>query len=110
MRQPGQRTRYVPPFKPLPAGAARPLAQQPEHQRLVVQQNSSAPMRLAQDEALRIQRLQQEAKLREQQRYQQELLAMQIIKEQRLQQSQASHQQQMLKLQQAQNNKRTQVF
>ncbi|EFN80140.1 hypothetical protein EAI_05947 [Harpegnathos saltator] len=79
----------VPPFKPLPVGAARPMAQQPERQKLVVQQNAtaigkqgtSAMQPLVQQEitALRQQqqRMHQEAKLKQQQRMQQEALALQ---------------------------------
>ncbi|XP_067205897.1 uncharacterized protein [Linepithema humile] len=100
-------TRQVPPFKPLPIGGVRPLAQQPERQKLVV--NSTAfkavpAMPLAQQEALRLQhqRIHQEAKLKQQQRIQQEALALQILKQQRLQQQEAMRQQQMQKIQQQQ--------
>ncbi|XP_014204568.1 general transcriptional corepressor CYC8 [Copidosoma floridanum] len=95
----------VPPFKPLPPGASRPMAQQPERQRLVVQQNftssATAPRlptasqminnALLQEEAFKQQqqRAQQEAKMREQQRLQQEMLAMQVLKQQRQQQQEA---------------------
>lgn len=94
----------VPPFKPLPPGATRPLAQQPERQRLIVQQNNTAlsssilskPQALMngasftslQEDVLK-QRAQNEVKLREQQRFQQELLAMQVLKQQRQQQQEA---------------------
>ncbi|XP_011146040.1 uncharacterized protein LOC105187125 isoform X2 [Harpegnathos saltator] len=104
----------VPPFKPLPVGAARPMAQQPERQKLVVQQNAtaigkqgtSAMQPLVQQEitALRQQqqRMHQEAKLKQQQRMQQEALALQVLKQQRLQQQEAMRQQQVQKLQQHQ--------
>lgn len=98
----------VPPFKPLPIGT-RPMAQQPERQKLVVQQNAtavkSAPvMPLSQLEALRQQqqRLHQEAKLKQQQRLRQEALALQVLKQQRLQQQEAMRQQHMQKLKQQQ--------
>lgn len=100
-------TRQVPPFKPLPVGAVRPLAQQPERQKLVV--NSTAfktmpAMSMAQQEALRLQhqRIHQEAKLKQQQRIQQEALALQVLKQQRLQQQEAMRQQQIQKMQQQQ--------
>ncbi|XP_066592404.1 serine/threonine-protein kinase Wnk-like [Prorops nasuta] len=104
-------TATVPPFKPLPAGVARPMAKQPERQRLVVQQNSTALRTIAapsltpqmQEEMLRQQqlRLQQEAKLKQQQQQQmqQEALALQVLKQQRLQQQEAMRQQQLQKMQ-----------
>ena len=90
----------VPPFKPLPPGASRPLAQQPERQRLIVQQNSTQAQALRpiqgptfgalQDDALKQhQRAQMEGKLREQQHIQQEMIAMQMLKQQRQQQQEA---------------------
>ncbi|XP_014488645.1 PREDICTED: uncharacterized protein LOC106751904 [Dinoponera quadriceps] len=114
----------VPPFKPLPVGAARPMAQQPERQKLVVQQNATTfakqvaqVMPLVQQEILRQQqqRVHQEVKLKQQQRMQQEALALQMLKQQRLQQQEAMRQQQMQKLQQQQKpiivmqNKKDQV-
>ncbi|KAG7201350.1 hypothetical protein KM043_004118 [Ampulex compressa] len=101
----------VPPFKPLPPGATRPMAQQPERQKLVVQQNSTvlktmvAPsLTEAQQEEFRLQqqRMHQEAKLKQQQRMQQEALALQVLKQQRLQQQEAIRQQHMQKVQQRQ--------
>ncbi|XP_015585774.1 mediator of RNA polymerase II transcription subunit 15 isoform X2 [Cephus cinctus] len=110
-RQVSQNTRTVPPFKPLPPGAARPMAQQPERQRLVVQQNSTAlrmvpapSFAVMQEEAMRQQqRMQQEEKNRQQQRMQQEALALQVLKQQQAQQQEAMRQQQMQKLTQQQN-------
>lgn len=85
----------------------RPLAQQPERQKLVV--NTTAlktvpAMPLAQQEALRLQhqRIHQETKLKQQQRIQQEALALQVLEQQRLQQQEAMRQQQMQKMQQRQ--------
>lgn len=111
----------VPPFKPLPQGASRPMAQQPERQRLVVQQNSTGTTALKQmpspslaamqEDALR-QRALAEAKLRQQQRAQQEELAMQILKQQRQQQQEAMKRQHLQKVQfpqQALQTKRIQV-
>lgn len=97
----------VPPFKPLPLGTARPLAQQPERQKLVVNSTAikTAPViPSAQLEALQQQhqRLHQEAKLKQQQRIQQEALALQILKQQRQQQQEAMRQQHMQKIQQMQ--------
>ncbi|XP_044006635.1 bromodomain-containing protein DDB_G0280777-like isoform X1 [Aphidius gifuensis] len=78
--------RLVPPFKPLPPGASRPMSPQLEHQRLVVQQNSSAlrtipapSLAAMQDAAIRqqiyhqqIQHQQQQQKIQQQQmQYQQ---------------------------------------
>lgn len=98
----------MPPFKPLPVGAIRPLAQQPERQKLVVaQQNATTVAKQATAmslEALRQQqqRMHQEAKLKQQQRMQQEALAFHVLKQQQLQQQEAMRQQQMQKLQQQQ--------
>lgn len=97
----------VPPFKPLPIGPPRPMAQQPERQKLVVNSTAlkTAPvMPLSQQDALRLQhqRIHQEAKLRQQQRMQQEALALQMLKQQRLQQQEAMRQQHMQKMQQQQ--------
>ncbi|KAH0956534.1 hypothetical protein HN011_002441 [Eciton burchellii] len=97
----------VPPFKPLPIGPPRPMAQQPERQKLVVNSTAlkTAPMiPLAQQEVLRQQqqRIHQDAKLKQQQRMQQEALALQVLKQQRLQQQEAMRQQQMQKIQQQQ--------
>ncbi|CAK9800400.1 Reticulocyte-binding protein homolog 2a [Anthophora plagiata] len=111
IRQHAQNTRQtavVPPFKPLPPGAARPIAQQPERQKLVVQQNSTvlrtipAPsLSTTQQDLMRQQQLmQQEAKQKQQLRLQQEALALQVLKQQRLQQQEAMRQQQLQKLQQ----------
>ncbi|XP_058788590.1 uncharacterized protein LOC131662736 isoform X2 [Phymastichus coffea] len=110
MRQVNRVRNVVPPFKPLPPGASRPLAKQPERQRLVVQQNSTvsalrpmAPPSYAtlQEDALKQhQRAQMEAKWRQQQKLQQELLAMQMLKQQRQQQLEAARlQQQQMKVQ-----------
>lgn len=94
----------MPPFRPLPPGGSRPMGQQPEHQRLVVQQNASsnairtvaAPslMILRNDNLRQQQRMREELKLRQQQRLQQELLAMQVLKQQRMQQQEAMRQHQ----------------
>ncbi|KAJ8678638.1 hypothetical protein QAD02_014425 [Eretmocerus hayati] len=115
----------VPPFRPLPLGAVRPMAQQSERQRLVVQHNASLasgpsaassgtvqvvtavkPTTMVATmpaSALKQQQIAQiEAKLREQQQMQQEVLAMQVIKQQRQQQQQA------MKLQQQQQQQRVQ--
>ncbi|XP_012280799.1 bromodomain-containing protein DDB_G0280777 isoform X2 [Orussus abietinus] len=100
-RQIPQSTRVVPPFKPLPPGAARPMAQQPERQRLVVQQNLTAlktmpaPSLVAmQEEAFRQhQRLQQEEKMRLQQ-HQQLQQQHQLLQHQQIQQQQLQQQQQ----------------
>ncbi|XP_076245002.1 mind the gap isoform X2 [Calliopsis andreniformis] len=110
VRQLAQNTRQVvPPFKPLPPGAARPMAQQPERQKLVVQQNSTAlrtipapSLSRTQQDLLRQQLLQQEAKQKQQQRLQQEAFALQVLKQQRLQQQEAMRQQQLQKIQQQQ--------
>ncbi|XP_016769206.1 uncharacterized protein LOC413560 isoform X2 [Apis mellifera] len=120
-RQHIQNTRQVvPPFKPLPPGAARPIAQQPERQKLVVQQNSTvlrtipAPsLSTTQQDLLRQQQLMQEAKQKQQLKLQQEAFALQVLKQQRLQQQEAMRQQQLQKLQQqkqmvAQQHKRHQ--
>lgn len=120
-RQHTQNTRQVvPPFKPLPPGAARPIAQQPERQKLVVQQNSTvlrtipAPsLSATQQDLLRQQQLMQEAKQKQQLKLQQEAFALQVLKQQRLQQQEAMRQQQLQKLQQqkqmvAQQHKRHQ--
>lgn len=110
-RQHTQNTRQVvPPFKPLPAGATRPIAQQPERQKLVVQQNSTvlrtvpAPsLSATQQDLLRQQQLmQQEVKQKQQLKLQQEAFALQVLKQQRLQQQEAMRQQQLQKLQQQQ--------
>ncbi|XP_070166877.1 histone-lysine N-methyltransferase trithorax isoform X2 [Polyergus mexicanus] len=100
----------VPPFKPLPLGTARPLAQQPERQKLIV--NSTAVktgpvMPSAQLEALhqQHQRIHQEAKLKQQQRIQQEALALQVLKQQRQQQQEAMRQQHIQKMQQMQKQR-----
>ncbi|KAK2584589.1 hypothetical protein KPH14_006948 [Odynerus spinipes] len=98
----------VPPFKPLPAGMSRPMSQQPERQRLVVQQNSTALRTVAapalgtQEETIRYQQeqMQQEAKLKQQQKLQQEALALQVLKQQRQQQQEAMRQQHLQKMQQ----------
>ncbi|KMQ95542.1 lrr domain-containing protein [Lasius niger] len=97
----------VPPFKPLPLGTARPLAQQPERQKLVVNSTAikTAPViPQTQLEALQQQhqRIHQEAKLKQQQRIQQEALALQVLKQQRQQQQEAMRQQHMQKIQQMQ--------
>ncbi|XP_034939506.1 basic-leucine zipper transcription factor A isoform X4 [Chelonus insularis] len=100
----GQGTNSVPPFKPLPSAVLRPMAQQPEHQRLVVQQNSSAlrtiPAPVLMQKATAVdpkvqqqhQRNQYEMKSRQQQKIQQELLAHQVLKEQQQQQQEAMQQ------------------
>ncbi|XP_032689163.1 transcription factor kayak isoform X2 [Odontomachus brunneus] len=101
----------VPPFKPLPVSATRPMAQQPERQKLVVQQNATTVAKqatslvpLIQQEILRQQqqRMHQEAKMKQQQRIQQEALALQVLKQQRLQQQEAIRQQHVQKMQQQQ--------
>ncbi|XP_072754680.1 uncharacterized protein Mtg isoform X2 [Anoplolepis gracilipes] len=97
----------VPPFKPLPLGTARPLAQQPERQKLVVNSTAvkaSPIMPSAQLDALhqQHQRIHQEAKMKQQQRIQQEALALQVLKQQRQQQQEAMRQQHMQKIQQMQ--------
>ena len=111
VRQHAQNTRQVvPPFKPLPAGATRPIAQQPERQKLVVQQNSTAlrtvpapSLSATQQDLLRQQQLmQQEAKQKQQLKLQQEAFALQMLKQQRLQQQEAMRQQQLQKLQKQQ--------
>lgn len=119
MRAGVQSGRIVPPFKPLPAGSSRPMAPQPERQRLVVQQNSTAlrtipaPSLAAMQEAairqqqqqklaLQQQRKQHEVKLRQQQRMQQEALALQVLQEQRQQQQEAMRQK-MIQQHQQQN-------
>ncbi|XP_076667870.1 mind the gap isoform X2 [Andrena cerasifolii] len=115
VRKLGQNTRQVvPPFKPLPPGAARPMAQQPERQKLVVQQNSTvlrtipAPaLSATQQDLLRQQQqlIQQEAKQKQQQRLQQETFALQMLKQQRLQQQEAMRQQQQEAMRQQQLQK-----
>ncbi|KAL6438927.1 hypothetical protein ACFW04_003757 [Cataglyphis niger] len=97
----------VPPFKPLPFGTARPLAQQPERQKLVV--NSTAVKTAPVIPSMQLdalhqqhQRIHQEAKLKQQQRIQQEALALQVLKQQRQQQQEAMRQQHMQKIQQMQ--------
>ncbi|XP_076623739.1 mind the gap isoform X1 [Colletes latitarsis] len=116
VRQHTQNTRQVvPPFKPLPPGAARPIAQQPERQKLVVQQNSTAlrtipapALSATQQDMLRQQQqlVQQEAK--QKQRLQQEAFALQVLKQQRLQQQEATRQQQLQKIQQQQKQQQLQ--
>ncbi|XP_063981855.1 uncharacterized protein Mtg isoform X2 [Diachasmimorpha longicaudata] len=120
-RQGLQVARPVPPFKPLPPGASRPMAPQPEHQRLVVQHNSTAlktipapSLGALQDAAVRQHQvqLQQQKNLMQQQkiiqemnlRQQQDALAVQMLKEQKQQQAVANkqklvEQQQILNLQ-----------
>ncbi|XP_076657770.1 mind the gap isoform X2 [Halictus rubicundus] len=108
----------VPPFKPLPPGAVRPIAQQPERQKLVVQQNSTAlrtvpapSLSATQQDMLRQQQqqlIQQESKQKQQQRLQQEAFALQVLKQQRLQQQEAMRQQQMQKIQQQQKQQQQQ--
>ncbi|XP_070511009.1 polyhomeotic-proximal chromatin protein isoform X2 [Cardiocondyla obscurior] len=90
----------VPPFKPLPIGTVRPMSQQPERQKLIVNATAlkmAQVMPAMQQEALRQhhERIHQENKLKQQQRIQQEALALQILKQQRLQQQEAMRQQQM---------------
>ncbi|XP_029172393.1 basic-leucine zipper transcription factor A isoform X2 [Nylanderia fulva] len=108
MARPGSiNTRQVPPFKPLPFGTARPLAQQPERQKLVVNSTAiktASVVPQAQLDALQQQhqRIHQEAKLKQQQRIQQEALALQVLKQQRQQQQEAMRQQHMQKMQQMQ--------
>ncbi|XP_043483899.1 transcription factor SPT20 homolog isoform X2 [Leptopilina heterotoma] len=103
--------RVVPPFKPLPPGGTRPMAPQPERQRLVVQQNSTALKTIPapalggirNEEIIRQQeKMKEEDKARQQQRVQQEVLAMQMLKQQRLQQQEAMRKQQMQKMAQQQ--------
>ncbi|XP_043257712.1 mediator of RNA polymerase II transcription subunit 15-like [Colletes gigas] len=116
VRQHTQNIRQVvPPFKPLPPGAARPMAQQPERQKLVVQQNSTAlrtipapALSTTQQDMLRQQQqlVQQEAK--QKQRLQQEAFALQVLKQQRLQQQEATRQQQLQKIQQQQKQQQLQ--
>ncbi|XP_043669429.1 dual specificity protein kinase splA-like isoform X2 [Vespula pensylvanica] len=95
----------VPPFKPLPVGMSRPMSQQPERQKLVVQQNSTALRTVAapslgtQEDMIKYQQ-QQEAKLKQQQKLQQETLALQVLKQQRQQQQEAMRQQHIQKMQQ----------
>ncbi|CAB0041238.1 unnamed protein product [Trichogramma brassicae] len=109
-RQAG-RSPALPPFKPLPNGGSRPMAQQPEHQRLVVQNNNSSSSsqanalrtmpsptfaELQEDVLKQQQRVQQEAKLKQQQQQQpnqQEVLAAYMLKQQRTQQLEAMKQQ-----------------
>ncbi|KAI4496161.1 hypothetical protein M0802_008028 [Mischocyttarus mexicanus] len=99
----------VPPFKPLPVGMSRPMGQQPERQKLVVQQNSTTALRTVaapslgtQEDMIKYQQqqLQQEAKLKQQQKHQQETLALQVLKQQRQQQQEAMRQQHIQKMQQ----------
>uniref|UniRef100_A0ABD2W0E6 Chitin-binding type-2 domain-containing protein n=1 Tax=Trichogramma kaykai TaxID=54128 RepID=A0ABD2W0E6_9HYME len=107
-RQAG-RSPALPPFKPLPNGGSRPMAQQPERQRLVVQNNNSSSnsqanalrtmpsptfAELQEDVLKQQQRVQQEAKLKQQQPNQQEILAAYMLKQQRTQQLEAMKQQQ----------------
>ncbi|XP_024886252.1 transcription factor SPT20 homolog isoform X1 [Temnothorax curvispinosus] len=107
----------VPPFKPLPIGTTRPMSQQPERQKLIVNATAlkTAPvMPTMQQDALRLhhQRIHQESKLKQQQRIQQEALALQILKQQRLQQQEAMRQQQMQqqKIQQQQKQQQHQML
>ncbi|XP_018314091.1 AF4/FMR2 family member 4 isoform X1 [Mycetomoellerius zeteki] len=107
----------VPPFKPLPIGTVRPMTQQPERQKLIVNATAlkTAPMTPAmQQEILRQhhQRIHQENKMKQQQRIQQEALAVQILKQQRLQQQEAMRQQQMQqqKMQQQQKQQQQQML
>lgn len=73
------------------------MAPQPERQRLVVQQNTTAQRTISspsyapvqEDNASQQQRLQQDMKMRQRQRYQQEILAMEVLKQQRIQQQEA---------------------
>lgn len=77
------------------------MAQQPEKQHLILQQNiSNALKSLQQNPSYAA--MQQEAKLRQQMRYQQELIAMQILKQQKLQQQEAARLMQMQKQMQQQ--------
>ncbi|XP_076279313.1 mind the gap isoform X2 [Lasioglossum baleicum] len=110
----------VPPFKPLPSGAVRPMAQQPERQKLVVQQNSTAlrtvpapSLSVTQQDVLKQQQqqqlIQQESKQKQQQRLQQEAFALQMLKQQRLQQQEAMRQQQLQKIQQQQKQQEQQL-
>lgn len=86
-------------------GMSRPMSQQPERQRLVVQQNSTALRTVAapslgtQEDMIKYQQ-QQEAKLKQQQKFQQEALALQVLKQQRQQQQEAMRQQHIQKMQQ----------
>lgn len=107
----------VPPFKPLPIGTVRPMTQQPERQKLIVNATAlktAIAMSAMQQEALHQhhQRVHQENKLKQQQRIQQEALAVQILKQQRLQQQEAMRQQQMQqqKLQQQQKQQQQQML
>ncbi|KAG5308417.1 YPF17 protein, partial [Acromyrmex insinuator] len=107
----------VPPFKPLPIGTIRPMSQQPERQKLVVNATAlkTAPMTPAmQQEILRQhhQRIHQENKMKQQQRIQQEALAIQMLKQQRLQQQEAMRQQQIQqqKMQQQQKQQQQQML
>ncbi|XP_076380019.1 mind the gap isoform X2 [Megalopta genalis] len=124
VRQQVQNTRQVvPPFKPLPSGAVRPIAQQPERQKLVVQQNNTAlrtvpapSLSVTQQDLLRQQQqqqqqqlIQQESKQKQQQKLQQEAFALQVLKQQRLQQQEAMRQQQLQKIQQQQKLQQQQL-
>ncbi|XP_018401539.1 PREDICTED: alpha-protein kinase 1-like [Cyphomyrmex costatus] len=107
----------VPPFKPLPIGTVRPMTQQPERQKLIVNATAlkTAPVISAmQQEILRQhhQRIHQENKMKQQQRIQQEALAVQILKQQRLQQQEAMRQQQIQqqRMQQQQKQQQQQMF
>ncbi|XP_012540117.1 ankyrin repeat and KH domain-containing protein mask-1 isoform X1 [Monomorium pharaonis] len=107
----------VPPFKPLPIGTIRPMTQQPERQKLIVNATAlktGSVMSAMQQEALRQhhERLHQENKLKQQQRIQQEALAIQILKQQRLQQQEAMRQQQLQqqKMQQQQKQQQQQIL
>ncbi|XP_025991270.2 transcription factor SPT20 homolog isoform X2 [Solenopsis invicta] len=107
----------VPPFKPLPIGTVRPMTQQPERQKLIVNATALKPspvLSAMQQEALRQhhQRIHQENKLKQQQRIQQEALAVQILKQQRQQQQEAMRLQQIQqqKMQQQQKQQQQQLL
>ncbi|XP_046751770.1 uncharacterized protein LOC124414754 isoform X2 [Diprion similis] len=99
-----QNPRAVPPFKPLPPGGVRPMAQQTERQRLVVQQNATALKTVGAPSFAAMQT--ENAKL--QQRTQQEAFALQMLKQQQAQQQQAIRQQQQQQMI-AMQNKRIQA-
>ncbi|XP_046491701.1 uncharacterized protein mtg isoform X1 [Neodiprion pinetum] len=96
-----QNPRAVPPFKPLPPGGVRPMAQQTERQRLVVQQNATALRTVAAPSFAAMQ--DENSKL--QQRTQQEAFALQMLKQQQTQQQQALRQQQQQQMIVAQNKR-----
>ncbi|XP_012265861.2 basic-leucine zipper transcription factor A isoform X2 [Athalia rosae] len=91
VRQGVQAVKIVPPFKPLPPGGSRPMAQQPERQRLVVQQNSTAFRTVP---APSFAAMQEDSK-KQQQRAQQEAFALQMLRQQQMQQQQALRDQQL---------------